>query len=63
MCVLQKSDYGRIVTLRECLDFFSQEEKLDRENSPVSEKHGQFLLTFKMGIFADTHGCVCFLDV
>lgn len=63
VCVLQKSDYGRTVTLRECLDLFSQEEKLDKENSPVSEKHGQFLLAFKMGIFADTHGCVCFLDV
>lgn len=24
------------VTLRECLDLFSQEEKLDKENSPVS---------------------------
>lgn len=23
------------VTLRDCLDFFSQEEKLDKENSPV----------------------------
>ncbi|XP_026097467.1 ubiquitin carboxyl-terminal hydrolase 21 isoform X2 [Carassius auratus] len=34
----KKSDYGRTVTLRECLDLFSQEEKLDQENSPMCER-------------------------
>uniref|UniRef100_A0A673KMU3 ubiquitinyl hydrolase 1 n=1 Tax=Sinocyclocheilus rhinocerous TaxID=307959 RepID=A0A673KMU3_9TELE len=33
-----QSDYGRTVTLRECLDLFSQEEKLDKENSPMCER-------------------------
>ncbi|KAA0707034.1 Ubiquitin carboxyl-terminal hydrolase 21 [Triplophysa tibetana] len=33
-----KSEYGRIVTLKECLDLFSQEEKLDTENSPMCER-------------------------
>lgn len=30
------------VTLRECLDLFSQEERLDKENSPVGLK-GQWI--------------------
>uniref|UniRef100_A0A8C1J9K6 ubiquitinyl hydrolase 1 n=1 Tax=Cyprinus carpio TaxID=7962 RepID=A0A8C1J9K6_CYPCA len=34
----KKSDYGRTVTLRECLDLFSQEEKLDKENSPMCDR-------------------------
>ncbi|XP_065142757.1 ubiquitin carboxyl-terminal hydrolase 21 [Paramisgurnus dabryanus] len=29
---------GQIVTLKECLDLFSQEEKLDKENSPMCER-------------------------
>lgn len=37
--LLKKSEYGRIVTLKECLDLFSQEEKLDKENSPVSKEN------------------------
>ncbi|KAI7794066.1 putative ubiquitin carboxyl-terminal hydrolase 21-like, partial [Triplophysa rosa] len=36
--VPKKSEYGRIVTLKECLDLFSQEEKLDKENSPMCER-------------------------
>uniref|UniRef100_A0A673LJR4 ubiquitinyl hydrolase 1 n=1 Tax=Sinocyclocheilus rhinocerous TaxID=307959 RepID=A0A673LJR4_9TELE len=35
---IPKSDYRRTVTLRECLDLFSQEEKLDQENSPMCER-------------------------
>ncbi|XP_059396656.1 ubiquitin carboxyl-terminal hydrolase 21-like isoform X3 [Carassius carassius] len=34
----KKSDYGQTVTLRECLDLFSHEEKLDKENSPMCER-------------------------
>lgn len=33
------------VTLRECLDLFSQEEKLDKENSPVSNTSSPHLHT------------------
>lgn len=33
---IPKRSSGREVTLKDCLDLFSQEEKLDRENSPVS---------------------------
>lgn len=33
---IPKRSSGREVTLWECLDLFSQEEKLDKENSPVS---------------------------
>ncbi|XP_030626137.1 ubiquitin carboxyl-terminal hydrolase 21 [Chanos chanos] len=32
------SQSGSVVTLRECLDLFSQEEKLDEENSPLCER-------------------------
>ncbi|XP_051947736.1 LOW QUALITY PROTEIN: ubiquitin carboxyl-terminal hydrolase 21 [Xyrauchen texanus] len=34
----KKSNYGRIVTLRECLDLFSQEENLDKEKTPMCER-------------------------
>uniref|UniRef100_A0A671URI1 ubiquitinyl hydrolase 1 n=1 Tax=Sparus aurata TaxID=8175 RepID=A0A671URI1_SPAAU len=35
---IPKRSSGGEVTLRECLDLFSQEEKLDKENSPMCER-------------------------
>uniref|UniRef100_A0A8C6L5I8 Ubiquitin carboxyl-terminal hydrolase n=1 Tax=Nothobranchius furzeri TaxID=105023 RepID=A0A8C6L5I8_NOTFU len=35
---IPKRSFGGEVTLRECLDLFSQEEKLDKENSPMCER-------------------------
>ena len=44
---LPQKGSGSGVTLRDCLDLFSQEEKLDKENSPVSigelNKRGVFI--------------------
>ncbi|KAM7411810.1 hypothetical protein PAMA_021675 [Pampus argenteus] len=35
---IPKRSFAGEVTLRECLDLFSQEEKLDKENSPMCER-------------------------
>ncbi|CAG07344.1 unnamed protein product, partial [Tetraodon nigroviridis] len=35
---IPKRSSGRDVTLKDCLDLFSQEEKLDKENSPMCER-------------------------